>query len=174
MERTIVFAGIRKTQFPQKWHSNIAAQYPQVHKLLVSMLSHVPIERPSASEVVTTIEAVLSEYTVYSLAKSEGSIFVRVEARNNEGILDRTMELIKNATTRIKILQYSLRGQGSKAIMEFAFEIIPRVVDDDDDDEGLDSDAGTNDDPLNTVFKTLELCPEVNLYRILQGKNISS
>ena len=174
MERTIVFSGIRKRQFPKKWHSTVEKLYPQVHTLLVSMLSHIPVERPTAIEVVTTIEVVLSEYTVYSLAKSEGSIFVRVEAKNNEGILDRTMELIKNATSRIEILQFSLRGQGSKAIMEFEFESLPPKVLENDELLDSDTEANPNDDLLSIVFKTLEACPEINLYRILQGKNISS
>lgn len=125
MERFKVLEGIRKQVFPLSWNATVAKQYPSIHEILTSMLSHVPEQRPSAKDVTNHIESLLGEYTVLSLdldntATCEGAIFLRVEAEDNEGVLARTIKLIKEATSGVTIIQYSLRGQESKAIMEFA------------------------------------------------------
>jgi len=129
MERMRVFEGIRRKNFvfPEKWHLNVAKQFPSVHCLLLSMLSHDPKERPSASEVAADIESLLSEYTVLSLDQSsimvDGVIFVRVETDDTEGSLARTIKIIKDLSPVIHIHQYGLRVKGCKKIMEFALSI---------------------------------------------------
>eukprot|EP00565_Helicotheca_tamesis_P003397 CAMPEP_0185732652 /NCGR_PEP_ID=MMETSP1171-20130828/17003_1 /TAXON_ID=374046 /ORGANISM="Helicotheca tamensis, Strain CCMP826" /LENGTH=127 /DNA_ID=CAMNT_0028402199 /DNA_START=105 /DNA_END=485 /DNA_ORIENTATION=+ len=90
----------------------------------MAMLSVSPSERPSAGAVASQIDALLGEYTVLSLDRShhqkEGSVLLRVEANDSEGVLPRTIKLIKEASPDVSIIQYGLRGQKSKAIMEFA------------------------------------------------------
>jgi len=128
MERFMVFRGIKSREqvFPPEWHSTVAQQFPTVHRLLFSMLSHTPSKRPSAEEVVDHIESLLGEYTVLSLDRTsyqEGYILLRIESEDNEGVLPRTIKLIKDSSKFVKIVQYSLRGQDTKAIMEFALNI---------------------------------------------------
>jgi hypothetical protein len=60
-------------------------QFPSIYTLLVSMLSHDPKLCPTAAEVTTGIESLLSAYTVYIVSlgpsfKSEDSMGVRLEA----------------------------------------------------------------------------------------------
>jgi len=60
------------------------------------MLPWIPIERPSASEITIHIESLLNKYTVLSLDQTtdqEGSIFIRIEADNNEGVLAQTTNI---------------------------------------------------------------------------------
>lgn len=126
MERFKAFEGIRKGIFPAEWHARVANEFPDVHSLLVSMISTNPSDRPSASQVVNRIEALVNEHTVSSLdttSQSEESIFIRVEAKCSEGILARTMSII-NETALVNIVQYSLRVNENKAIMEFALKIL--------------------------------------------------
>ena len=124
MERIKAFEGIRKRVFPDQWYASVAKPFPSIHKLLLAMLSHDPGERPSSAAVASHIESFLSEeYTALSMNKStrrQGCIFLRVEANENDGVLQRTIKAIKDAAPCITILQYSLRGHESKAIMEFA------------------------------------------------------
>jgi hypothetical protein len=90
------------------------------------MLSPQPSKRPSAADVSEHIDKMLAEYSVQSLDKSwgkKGAILLRVETNEAEGVLSATMKLIKAAAPHAIILQYGLRGQASKAIMEFAIEI---------------------------------------------------
>ena len=72
MERIKVFESIRRRSidFPSKWHLTVAKNFPSIHTLLISMLSHDPKTRPSAAEVTTHVESLLSEYTVHSLDRS--------------------------------------------------------------------------------------------------------
>jgi len=123
MERFKVLEGIRKRVFPLAWKATVAKQFSSINEILTSMLSRVPQERPSAADVANHIESLLGEYTVLSLDHTttrEGSFFLRVEAEDTDGVLARTIKLIKEAASHVKIIQYSLRGQESKAIMEFA------------------------------------------------------
>ena len=83
-------------------------------------------KRPSAADVSEHIDNMLAEYSVQSLDKSwgkKGAILLRVEADEEEGVLAATMKLIKVASPNATILQYGLRGQNSKAVMEFSIEI---------------------------------------------------
>ena len=52
----------------------------------------------------------------------EGVILLRVEADDHPDILSQCNAIIKDAAPSAKILQYGLRGQASKAIIEFALE----------------------------------------------------
>lgn len=90
------------------------------------MISPTPSKRPSAADVSDHIDKMLTEYSVQSLDKSwgkKGAILLRVESDEAEGVLSATMKLIKTSAPNAIILQYGLRGQASKAIMEFAIEI---------------------------------------------------
>eukprot|EP00577_Skeletonema_sp_RCC1716_P003726 CAMPEP_0113376890 /NCGR_PEP_ID=MMETSP0013_2-20120614/2867_1 /TAXON_ID=2843 ORGANISM="Skeletonema costatum, Strain 1716" /NCGR_SAMPLE_ID=MMETSP0013_2 /ASSEMBLY_ACC=CAM_ASM_000158 /LENGTH=1455 /DNA_ID=CAMNT_0000258995 /DNA_START=108 /DNA_END=4475 /DNA_ORIENTATION=+ /assembly_acc=CAM_ASM_000158 len=126
MERCERFGDIRKRKFPAYWISSVKNSFPKMHELLVCMLSESASERPSADEVFDQIDSLLSEYSVQSLdkawGKKEGVILLRVEADDHPDILSRCNSIIKDAAPSAKILQYGLRGQASKAIIEFALE----------------------------------------------------
>ena len=125
-ERYKEFCGIRKGQFPAYWNSNIRKTFPSLHDLILRMLSLTPSKRPSAADVSEHIDKMLAEYSVQSLDKSwgkKGAILLRVETDEAEGVLSATMKLIRAAAPHVTILQYGLRGQSSRAIMEFAMEI---------------------------------------------------
>jgi serine/threonine protein kinase len=125
-ERYKEFSGVRRGSFPIYWDSNIKTSFPSLHDILIRMISPIPSKRPSANEVSEHIDKLLGEYSVQSLDKSwgkKGAILLRVEADEEEGVLAGAMKLIKAASPDVKILQYGLRGQNSKAILEFAIEI---------------------------------------------------
>lgn len=126
MERYKEFSGIRKGCFPAYWVSRVQTSFPTLHELLVQMISETASERPSADAVSDQIDSLLREYSVQSLDKSwgeKGALLLRVEANETEGILAHSMKLIKAASPCSTVLQYGLRGQSSKAIMEFALEL---------------------------------------------------
>ncbi len=126
MERYKEFACIRKGDFPVYWNDFVKTSFPTMHDLLVQMISDSASERPTADAVSDRIDTLLREYSVQSLDKSwgeKGALLLRVEATEKEGILAHTMQLIRDAAPQSKVLQYGLRGQKSKAIMEFALDI---------------------------------------------------
>jgi len=173
MERLQVFDGIRSQVFPSEWHSTVGKQFPSIHSLLLAMLSPHPTNRPSSTDVVIQIKSFLSEYTVLSLtldssSKREGSIFLRVEADDNEGVLARTMKLMKDTAPDVTILQYSLRGHDSKAIMEFAL-----VVTTSEDREDSHVRSGDLHDPIESIFIKLQESREIKLVRQVNDENIN-
>ena len=126
MERYKEFSGIKKGLFPAYWNSNVKISFPSLHELLARMISVTPSKRPSAAAVSDHIDTLLGEYSVRSLDQSwakKGALLLRVETEEAEGVLANAKKLIKDAAPHAKILQYGLRGQASKAIMEFALEI---------------------------------------------------
>ena len=126
MERYTEFGNIRKGQFPAYWLSDVKPSFPTMHDILIQMLSDSPSQRPTASVVSDQVDSILREYSIQSLDKSwqkKGALLLRVEAQEKEGILQDTMKIIKDAVPQCTILQYGLRGQASKAIMEFALDI---------------------------------------------------
>ncbi|KAL9181430.1 hypothetical protein ACHAXT_010235 [Thalassiosira profunda] len=126
MERYKEFGGIRQGNFPSYWNSNVKPEFPAMHSLLVQMTSEAAAERPSADAVSEQIDSLLREYSVQSLDKSwgkKGALLLRVEAEEKEGNLSHAMKLINDAVPDSTILQYGLRGQASKTIMEFALEM---------------------------------------------------
>ena len=126
MERYKEFGGIRQGNFPSYWNSNVKPEFPTMHSLLVQMMSEAAVERPSADAVSEQIDSLLREYSVQSLDKSwgkKGALLLRVEAEEKEGNLSHAMKLINDAVPDSTILQYGLRGQVSKTIMEFALEM---------------------------------------------------
>mmetsp|Transcript_4749 Transcript_4749/g.10776 ORF Transcript_4749/g.10776 Transcript_4749/m.10776 type:complete len:1553 (+) Transcript_4749:165-4823(+) len=126
MERYTEFSGIQKGHFPSYWNSHVKPAFPTMHDLLVQMVSYSASKRPSVDAVSDHIDSLLREYSVQSLDKSwgkKGALLLRVEAEEKEGILVHAMKLIKDAAPNSTILQYGLRGQASRAIMEFALEI---------------------------------------------------
>lgn len=199
MERFKAFDGIRKREriFPSSWIT-VKFSFPEVHDVILEMLSHNPSLRPSASDVTRIINSVLGQYTVSSLDPGtpiggngrEGSptVFLRVEAGEDEGVLGRTMAAIREASPPgVSILQWSLLGRGSKAIMEFALKIIVNaditMKSNEDGDINSDNDGDSIDDEnkninkeaiLNTVEKIiLELKNRngVDVVRQVQGQS---
>ncbi len=166
MERFKAFEGIRRKpplKFPTEWQRRVAIPFPSIHCLIERMLSHTAKNRPTAAEVAYHVESLLSEYTVLSLdsTRSEGSIFLRVEAEDNEGILARTIKTIKETTSAIQILQYSLRAKDSNAIMEFAIS-------------AANCDGEDMSNAVSFVIKALENNCEINLVRKIHGTTPSS
>ena len=126
MERAQEFGGIRKGIFPTYWNSHIKTSFPTMHDLLIQMISDSAAERPTADAVSDRMDSLLREYSVQSLDKSwgkKGALLLRVEAEEKEGNLSHAMKLINDAVPDSTILQYGLRGQASKTIMEFALEM---------------------------------------------------
>jgi len=165
MERCAVFDGIRQKVpvFPDDWYSSIASKFPTLHRLLVNMLSHHPKQRPTASEVVSCMEALLSEYTVQSLGgsfHSEGARILRVEAEDNyEMTLEKTIRIIQDASPDIHIEEYGLRSKGTRRIMEFAMTL---------NDDKLDLDDANNlNKALEDVRRQLESRDEIKVARLL-------
>ncbi len=125
MERCKEFTGIRQRCFPAYW-AHVQTSFPTLHELLIQMITETASERPSADVVSDRIDSLLREYSAQSLDKSwgeKGALLLRVEAEETEGVLAHSMKLIKDASPCAKVLQYGLRGQSSKAIMEFALDI---------------------------------------------------
>ncbi|KAL7554385.1 hypothetical protein ACHAWF_017830 [Thalassiosira exigua] len=126
MERYKEFSGIRKGAFPSYWDSHVKSSFPTMHDLLVQMISISAAERPSADAVSDHMDSLLREYSVQSLDKSwgkKGALLLRVETEEKDGVLASAMKLIKESAPDSKILQYGLRGQAARAIMEFALQI---------------------------------------------------
>ena len=126
MERYKRFDDIKKGDFPAYWISSVKNSFPKMHQLLVRMLSESASERPSADTIFDEIDSLLSEYSVQSLDKAwvkEGALLLRVEANDYPGILSEATRLIKEAAPSATVLQYGLRGQSSKAIIEFALDV---------------------------------------------------
>lgn len=172
MERFKVFQGIkdRELKFPNEWHSTVALTFPTVHEVLQDMLSHNPQERPSAAQVVNHIETLLGEYSVLSLDKTsyqEGSVLLRIEAEDNEGVLARTIKLIKDSSTFVNIVQYSLRGQDAKTIMEFALDIQGNI-------HHYPETENSRADKMECIFKALNESDEINVVRRINKDQASS
>lgn len=161
MERHIVFEGIRRREFPKSWNEKVAMSFPSLQNLLESMLSPKPAERPSAASVAQHISSLLGEYTVLSLDRSkahiEGTVFLRVEAKAEEGVLPRTIKLIKEAAPEVTISQYGLRGQESKSILEFALSL--------GSDEDLLSAESHWSQSLQCIIEKMEESEDISLVR---------
>jgi len=173
MERHLVFKGIRRRSFPDQWHNIVAKAFPPLHTLLMTMLSPNPSERPSSAAVANRIDTILSEYTVLSLdhaKRQDSSVLLRVEAEDNEGILQRTTKMIKEADPNIIILQYGLRGHESKAIMEFALAFCPT-------DNGKSEEKSLLEqnhfESVTSIFKKLENCKEIIGARQVSEKHMA-
>lgn len=124
MERYSVFSGLRQRVFPTQWVLTVASSFPTLHDLIYAMLSPAPSERPTSAVIASHINKLLGEF-VFSLGsgwerKGEQTLLLRVEAVDVEGILSRTISMIKLAAQHADIIQYGLKGQGDKVIMEFA------------------------------------------------------
>jgi hypothetical protein len=160
MERAVTLRKLHDGIFPKVWHSSVSKSFPSLHPLLVSMLSVIPSERPTANSISDDIEVILGGYTVFSLDRSskmsDGSIYFRVEANEVEGILPRITQLIRNVSSLINIQQYSLKGQSGKAIMEFAILLPP--------DGGPE-----NIDVLSEILQQLNGDSEVQIARRITG-----
>uniref|UniRef100_A0A7S1YE20 non-specific serine/threonine protein kinase n=1 Tax=Grammatophora oceanica TaxID=210454 RepID=A0A7S1YE20_9STRA len=122
MERTIVFTNLRKRIFPKEWMAGMADAFPAMHDMMCKMLSNDPGKRPSSSQVASTMERILSEFTVLSIDKvHREAILLRVESETKDSILQTTMGLIRSSAPSIQIEQYGLRsGTSNTSVMEFA------------------------------------------------------
>ncbi|KAL3927285.1 MAG: hypothetical protein SGBAC_013147, partial [Bacillariaceae sp.] len=128
MERYIVMNKLRNHCFPDQWNICMKPLFPGLHSLLVSMISNIPRDRPSAHIVVERIQSILSGLTISSLDKRhqhEGAILLRIEAQPREDVLRHTIELLKESArpTDVDVLQYGLRGGTNEAVMEFAISL---------------------------------------------------
>ena len=149
MERNIVLSKLRNHIFPDLWKSTVQPAFPNLHALLVSMLSTTPNDRPTAETVARSIQSILEGFTISSLDKhqqQQGSILLRVEAKPREDVLPNTMQLIREAVAlqhgRVDIAQYGLRGgTNDKAVMEFALDVA--LLDSGSDDESSSTDNGS-------------------------------
>jgi serine/threonine protein kinase len=147
MERLTEFTRLRKQEFPESWLNGVAKAFPDVHAMLVAMLSTTPSERPSAAEIVDRVERVLGEFTVMTIAQTEhSSLLLRVEADPSDGVLARTMKLIRDSAPGVKIEQYGLRGGESTSVIEFAL-------------------SNTDEVGLNNVLEAMKACPEIKRVR---------
>jgi hypothetical protein len=167
MERFKAFEGLRKStpQFPSLWYHTVAKQFPVIHTLIQTMISHNPKDRPTADQVSTQMESLLSEYTVLLLDRNgakrqEGSIFLRVEASDSDGVLARMIQTIKESPD-VTIAQYSLQGLEDKAVMEFALILKSPPT----------QTRGNMGGILEVIVKRLEECCEVKLVRKLNQTN---
>jgi len=156
MERHMVFSRLRQREFPKDWKAGVAKLFPGLHAMLNTMLSPKPSDRPSAQVIVNQMEKLLSEFTVQSIDASlqeNSSCLLRVEAEPNDGVLAKTIKLIRESALGVSIDQYGLRGGESKAIIEFALS--------DTDHVGLAS-----------ILTALEACPEIIVARqVVSSKN---
>jgi len=128
MERYIVMNKLRNQCFPDQWSTCMKPAFPGLHKLLVSMISNNPRDRPTAHVVVERIQSILSGLTISSLDKKhqhEGAILLRIEAQPREDVLRHTIELLQESArpTDVDVLQYGLRGGTNEAVMEFAISL---------------------------------------------------
>jgi hypothetical protein len=137
MERNIVLTKLRNHIFPDQWLTNVEPAFPNLHSLLVSMISNSPADRPTTDTVARSIRSILEGFTITSLDKHqhqhERSILLRVEAKPRDDVLRHTIQLVKEAAfpELVEIAQYGLRGGTTKAIMEFAIAAPPACSDDD-------------------------------------------
>jgi hypothetical protein len=127
MERAVKLQDLHKGTFPFEWHQGVATEFPELHALLVRMLSKVPQNRPSSATIAEQIDNLLGKMTVLSLDRSksrgDGAVLLRVEALQDvEGVLPRTVQLIKSACAEGEVVidQYGLRGGSGATVMEFA------------------------------------------------------
>ena len=153
--------GLRQRIFPPEWHATISKSFPTVHDLIFAMLSTVPSERPTSAVVASHIDSLVGEF-VFSLdrgyeRKEESALLLRVEACDVDGILPRTINMIKAAAPSAHIAQYGLKGQGSKAIMEFAL-----TFSSDGDEKGS---ADCSSSAQLDIFRTLNASDEIQLVR---------
>ncbi|GFH53079.1 hypothetical protein CTEN210_09555 [Chaetoceros tenuissimus] len=162
MERFKVFQGIRSRnpRFPEKWNMTVAKQCPAIHTIALRMLSHTPKDRPTAAEIVSYIEALVSEFTVHSLDPTsllEGTVYIRVETDDSEGAMARTIAAIRKEDC-VEIQQYGLRAKDHKKIMEFALSINSSSNDE-------------SEEVVNHLISTLEDVDEINVVRQLSISN---
>eukprot|EP00550_Attheya_septentrionalis_P008969 CAMPEP_0198281094 /NCGR_PEP_ID=MMETSP1449-20131203/1092_1 /TAXON_ID=420275 /ORGANISM="Attheya septentrionalis, Strain CCMP2084" /LENGTH=1371 /DNA_ID=CAMNT_0043976727 /DNA_START=195 /DNA_END=4313 /DNA_ORIENTATION=- len=172
MEKHKMFHNIRNCIFPPDWEDTVAASFPSLHILLEAMLSHDPSKRPSSAAVADQIETLLGEYTVLSLdrrLRQEGSVLLRVEALDEEGVLPRTIRIIKDTAPNVAISQYSLRGQESKAIMEFALSPPSDEEEDEDLEPFNDSSSG---DCIWKIISKLKESNEILVVRQVSDDHI--
>jgi serine/threonine protein kinase/outer membrane protein assembly factor BamB len=156
MERHMVFSRLRQREFPKDWRCGVAKNFPSLDVMLFTMLSPKPSDRPSAHIIVQKMEKLLSEFTVQSIDASlqENSlILLRVEAEPSDGVLAKTIKLIRESALGVSIDQYGLRGGETKAIIEFAL-------------------SDTDHVGLNSILAALQACPEIKAARqVVSSKN---
>lgn len=171
MERNIVLSKLRNHIFPDQWMKTVAVDFPNLHSILISMISNKPADRPTAQAVVQQIQFILEGFTISSLDKRdyEGSILLRVEIMFRENGLHQIMDLLRQAAqpNLIDIVQYGLRSstikEGMKSIMEFA--IVPRPEQPENAPECTPARLG------EVMVKALSENPQVLLIRQVSATN---
>ncbi|KAI2490743.1 hypothetical protein MHU86_23841 [Fragilaria crotonensis] len=80
-------------------------------------------------------------------------LLLRVEVQPSDLVLNRTMQLIKDAAPGVKIDQYGLRSGGdSSTIIEFAL-------------------SGTDQTGLDLVLSAMQACPDIKVARQVANKS---
>lgn len=123
-----MLSSLRKRIYPDVWMNAVCTEFPKLHDLVVSMTSDEPSDRPCAQAILKSLHSILDSFTISSFDNNdhEGAILLRIEMRPRDGVLQHTMELVKQAAipVSVDIVQYGLRGgsNGSDmiSIMEFA------------------------------------------------------
>ena len=125
MERNVVLGDVRAGKFPSDaWREVVGSEHKELENLVVAMTSWKRRERPTAEQVVVSLEGILGKLTILSLdrtkSRGDGATLLRVEAHDAVSILPATVDMIKLAAPEVTISQYGLRGHDGEAIMEFA------------------------------------------------------
>jgi serine/threonine protein kinase len=146
MERHIMFSRLREGVLPEDWVRNVRGSFPALPTLLSAMVSPKPSHRPSADEIVRTLDKLLGEFTVQSLDQNlqnhSSTLLLRVEAEPKEGVLNQTIQIIKDLAPNARIEQYGLRSNDSSTIIEFAL-------------------SGTNQVGLGIVLDAMKKYPDI-------------
>jgi serine/threonine protein kinase len=146
MERHIMFSRLREGVLPDVWVRNVTSSFPVLPSLLSAMVSPKPSHRPSAEAIVRTLDKLLGEFTVQSLDQNlqnhSSTLLLRVEAEPQEGVLNQTIQIIKDSAPGAKIEQYGLRSNDSSTVIEFAL-------------------SGTNQVGLDNVLDAMKKYPDI-------------
>ncbi|CAM9171054.1 unnamed protein product, partial [Phaeothamnion confervicola] len=119
MERVVVLTDARSGQFGAAMAE--MAEFSDLQRLLATMLSQRPAQRPTAADVVRRVEALQGKNMVLQIER--GSVVMRVEAAEREGLLRQVRETARDmcaaaASGTARLEQYALRGHDGVAVVE--------------------------------------------------------
>ncbi len=122
MERVVVLTNARTCNIPKDYVK------PGMHDLLLGMLQHNPLNRPTVADVVERIESMQGMNMVLHVGHQGSSehdatsMILRIEAMEKEGLLHELVEKVRAScagTPSARLLQYGVRGTGGGSIIEF-------------------------------------------------------
>jgi hypothetical protein len=86
-----------------------------------------------------------------------------VEAEDkNQTVLERTIQIIQDASPKVHIHEYGLRSKGSKTIMEFAITLLS-------DYNGDLDDAKNVNEAVEDILCKLKSVDEIKVVRLING-----